>query len=62
MILAQTDYKKYFPVEIDTDYFENYPVFEDIYLLLNLTTVNSNKNIMIEFTPEFDNGEDDYYS
>ena len=62
LFLAQTDYKKYFPVEIDTDYFENYPVFEDIYLLLNLSTVKSNKNMMIEFTPKYDIGEDDYYS
>ena len=47
--LVQSEFTKYLPVEINTDYFENYPIFKDLYLLLNMSTIKKGNKVKIEY-------------
>ena len=42
------------PVEINTDYFEEYPFIKTINLLLNFTTIKKGYKMMLEYDSYFD--------
>ena len=54
LLIAQSLYNKYLPVEINTDYFEEYPFIKTINLLLNFTTIKKGYKMMLEYDSYFD--------
>ena len=59
--LAQSAYNKFLPVDIDTEYFENYPIFGDVYLLLNISTVKKGYKVMMEYNYNFKDEDTNFY-
>ena len=61
LFLAQSEYNRYMPVEINTDYFEEYPFTKNLYLLLNLTTIKKGYKMMIEYDRYFDEKHEHFF-
>lgn len=54
LFIAQSAYSRYMPVDINTNYFEEYPFIKTVYLLLNFTTIKKGYKMMFEYDNYFD--------
>ena len=57
---VQSNYFKYIPVEINTEYYLAYHIYKPTYLLLNLSTIKEGNYFIIEFDKSWDKSK--YFS